>query len=144
VKVFLQLLLYLVCSECRIENGPIEQLSYSDLGSGVTDDMYKNFNPVVIKDLNDYKDFYRDYYGTYPPYTEFDFTKNMIVFFFVSSNNSIEIGDVYETNEQISINMYHPRPSGYRLYSASLINDPKTYFMAISLKHSDKVVKVYN
>jgi len=146
MKVFLSILLYLVCSECRIEDGPVEQVTYSVLGTGGADDAFKNYNPLNIKDLNDYTKFYLDYYGEYPGYTDFDFTKNMMVVFFVSNaSNEIEIDGIYETNDQISIHMYHPVYTGPTFNCVSYqIIEPKTYFMVVSLKRSDKVIRVYN
>lgn len=146
MKVFLSILLYLVCSECRIEDGSIEQVPYNVLGSGRADDVYKNYNPILIKDLNDYTDFYLNYYGAYPGYTDFDFTKNMMAVFFVSDTRSdIEIENIYETNDQISIHMNRPALNVTRLhYTSCQVIEPMTHFMAISLKRSNKVIKVYN
>ncbi|MBP7808878.1 MAG: hypothetical protein KA163_06270 [Bacteroidia bacterium] len=139
MKVFLSILLYLICSDCRIDEGSTEKISYNVLTFERTNYENKDLSPVVIKDLTDYSNFYFNYYGTYPPYTDFDFSKYMMVFFFVSTTYGTEIEDVYETYDNVYVQMHSILPGQY-----VTTQDIKTYLIAISLKQSNKIVKVYN
>ena len=97
MKVFLGILLYLICSECRIEDSPIKTIPYNVLGRGQTNYTCKVPEPIVIKDLTDYTNFYLEHYSKYPEPTDYDFTKNMMVVMFVSTmRNDFEIEDVFE------------------------------------------------
>lgn len=142
MKVLLAILVYIFCPECRIEDGPIDKIEFEILGSRETDCKNKNHPPILLKDLNDYTNFYLDFYGTYPGYTNFDFNKNMIVVFFDSNT---EVEDVYETSDQISIHLFHPKfDDQANIYPIIYLPvESKTYYTAVSIKQSTKTVNVY-
>lgn len=145
MKAFLSILLYLVCSECRIEDSyvePKEQIPYNILSRVEAGyDMKINFNPLVIKDLSDYNNFYLNYYGTTPGYVDFDFTEYMMVVVLASNvTHGIDITEVYQTHDEIVIRTYRGSQKDFEGYYGSW--DPKNTMISISMKRSDKMIRV--
>jgi hypothetical protein len=151
MKTFLLILLHLVCSECQIESGGVEKIPYTTLDKGQLENII-DYTPITIYDFKDYSNFYFNYYGSYPDTLDFDFSKNMMVVIFTPYHGyDIQLNNVYETNDQIAIDVYNPPVSkAFSLCGPPMVTgtteviNPKASFLIINLKRSDKGIQVYN
>jgi hypothetical protein len=143
MKVFLAILLYIVCPECRIEDGPVRELSYNVHGDSIPfrvltggTTQIKDAPPLLITSDKEYFDYYYSIYGVFPQDFRWDFNKEYILIIYktlTSGSYGIVVDAVLETPNETIVQYYVSKPEFHTA-------DMSDKFVMLAIKPTDKPI----